>query len=285
MKRIPEKCIENPCPSCIAGDVAITTDGRGVVAARDVVVGDRIPGAGEGEWCEVVAAVRVADKGKVFGNFTDDHFVVAPADAPSGTHVVRASGTGAPSREADLVNIATTCPAARATSGELFTPLSTVFCKQLTWDEYLPLYGALMRIVAKTGGFWFDPSTYGSAPGARPGSPTGPPSSPALPGRLSWMERLPDICDTMRSCTARGARCSEFERLAGGWVRQYLPPAQYEQVRRSYPRLGDPDARRGNLLQDVDPRSSSSSDGQEGGRGAGGWRLLLLGPLLVGGLL
>ncbi|RNE96601.1 uncharacterized protein Tco025E_10097, partial [Trypanosoma conorhini] len=126
------------------------------------------------------------------------------------------------------------------------------------------------------------------------------PSSSSRPGCLSWMERLPDICDTMRSCTARGARCSEFEQLAGGWVRQYLPPAQYEQVRRSYPGLGDPDARRGNLLQDVDPhllRLSSSQKGESGedtvsqedsgrsGKGAGGWLALLLFSLLVGVLL
>ncbi|KEG07423.1 hypothetical protein DQ04_09851000 [Trypanosoma grayi] len=77
--RIDGTCFWISCPSCIAGDVDVTTGSRGAVAVRDVEVVDRIPGTQDGEWCQVVAAERMADNGTAFGNFTDDHFVVEPA--------------------------------------------------------------------------------------------------------------------------------------------------------------------------------------------------------------
>ncbi|EPY16445.1 hypothetical protein STCU_11256 [Strigomonas culicis] len=227
------ECTQVNC-SCVAGDARVEAAGRGTVAARDVVVGDALPGAAPGEWCRVVA-VAAAGRGVVHGDFTADHLVVGARG------VVAASGAGGGrARETDRVNIATACPAVRLASGALFTPLSTAFCaRPLDWRSYGALYAAIARVVARTGAFWFDPSVYVDGGG----------------GAVSWAAGLPAVCDAMTACAASGERCAAFEAAAARWIDAHVPAALRARVRRAYPRLGDAAAASGNLLADVRPRA------------------------------
>jgi hypothetical protein len=217
--------------SCIAGDVLLQTATRGLVAARDIQIGDRIPSIEDGEWCEVISADKVVSKGVAIGGFTADHLVVTQ-DAHRNVVTSGSRTTESSARHIDLVNIASSCPAAKTNDGDAFTPFSTVFCArtELSWSDYLVLYQSIMRIVEKTGAFWFNPKIY--APGYR--------------------TLLPDLCSTMLSCAANGDSCDRFEATVALWLEAYVPSQYQKIVLASYPNLGARGDRNGRMINDVD---------------------------------
>jgi len=259
------------CPACIAGDAEVVTTG-GMKAAREVTESDVLLD-GNGNGCAVVMVVNVSGNGTVYGNYTADHLVADGANAT----VVGPHGTrNMTPRTVDLVNIATTCPTVAAADGTYFSPISTVFCPQLTMTQYVSLYGALMRIMALTGTFWFDPSIYvrdvsrstvaANASGDDESmnnvtvalatvmlteNMTGNVSDAVMDGnepranvtlRALVDDRfveLPSVCAAMLNCVERSATCGTFEALAAQWMEKRLPQQYMAAVRAAFPSLGD----------------------------------------------
>lgn len=254
-------CVRSPPPPppppprrpCVAGDALITTH-RGTIAARDVVVGDILRGMDGKEACSVVASTHIAPSGTVYGSFTAEHFVVVKnAD---GTNLIKpqrdALQAAVPGRSMDLVNIATNCPAVQTADGQLFTPLSTVFCPSLTWSQYIPLYAGLLRMVAKTGGFWFDPITaYQDSSASSALYRRRDIKGNANAGPVSWQILLPSICDLMVACATDGSRCDDMEVLAASWIVTHVKGGHLAAVLAAYPNLGNTAAMSGTLSADI----------------------------------
>jgi len=247
----PSYVMEN-CFSCVAGDTEVLT-GRGIVAARDVTASDSLVGV-DGGSCAVVAVTKVTSNGTAHGQFTADHLV-----AQNNLSGVVAHGRVQEVRHVDLVNIATTCPLTATADGTYFTPISTVFCPQLSMTQYMRLYGAIMSIVAQTGTFWFDPSIYRIQPrerrltanatetwavfssvlrddeNATMGNATmGNVTSPVK----TSFDDLPAVCGAMLMCVTSSTTCDEFEQLATAWMVEQLPPTYMAAVRAAFPSLG-----------------------------------------------
>jgi len=206
------------------------------------------------EACSVVASTHIAPSGTVYGSFTAEHFVVVKnAD---GTNLIKpqrdALQAAVPGRSMDLVNIATNCPAVQTADGQLFTPLSTVFCPSLTWSQYIPLYAGLLRMVAKTGGFWFDPITaYQDSSASSALYRRRDIKGNANAGPVSWQILLPSICDLMVACATDGSRCDDMEVLAASWIVTHVKGGHLAAVLAAYPNLGNTAAMSGTLSADI----------------------------------
>ena len=173
-------------------------------------------------WCRVLS-VEAHGEGEVYGNFTDNHLLMA-----TGSGVVSQQGRYSTQRSVDLVNVATDCAVAVTTGGQLFTPLSSTFCgtdaslslsqyvvastfvklvcriasvshacdflrranagSSMSRCRYVTLYAAILRVAAKTGTFWFAPDTY-----TRTTNDSG------------WHSDLPPLCASMLACIASGS--------------------------------------------------------------------------------
>merc|ERR1712183_500189 len=93
------------------------------------------------------------------GNFTADHFVYNPK-----TKKVEENGKDDVLTATDKYDMISDCPLVEDESGKKFGPIDSDFCgskiKELSWKNYLLLHTAILRVVRKTGGYWFDSSSY-----------------------------------------------------------------------------------------------------------------------------
>jgi len=266
----------------VAGDTPLLTQ-RGTLAARDVVIGDQIAGAEVGQMCSVIAATKVSPNGTVLGSFTGDHYVIVKTADGSSNVVVPFSNTTSNStqqRMVDLVNIATSCASVQTADGAVFTPLSTVFCPSLTWDQYVPLYAGILRMVARTGAFWFDPSSAFQAAYSRLGGRNatfdegdGAPEA--------WQSGLPDICELMVACASSGDSCDDLEVVAARWIVKHVTDPNLKSVQESYPNLGNPSATSGTFSADIRGSKQSFPMLATIGAAVGGFVLIAVAVVVV----
>lgn len=211
--------------ACVACDMLVTEKNTGLVAVKDLMPGHSVRGvAGRGfsqaaVWCDVKASVHNGH-GRLQGNFTASHFLVDSEGA------IVPHGDNAQPRQGALCDLVTDCPAVYAEDQRLFTPYSSDFCnRSLQWSEYIRLHAAILRVVARTGTFWFSPLNYGMN------------SSNASDNR--WIETLPPLCEGLLDCTINGA-CNDFEQEASQLVHQHLKLEFRLIVLDKYPFLGTP---------------------------------------------
>jgi len=220
------------------------------VAARDVTASDSLVGV-DGGSCAVVTVTNVTSNGTARGQFTADHLVAFKNLSGVAPH-----GRLEEERHVDLVNIATTCPLTATADGTYFTPISTVFCPQMSMAQYMRLYGAIMAIVSRTGTFWFDPSIYRIQPREREStlnatearlilssmSPSDVNENVTVENATAPVETsfddLPAVCGAMLMCVTSAQDCGDFEQLAMTWMEEQLPPTYMAAVRAAFPSLG-----------------------------------------------
>lgn len=186
--------------SCMSGETGLIQkiaedDTTKVTKLKELKKGDVIKGLGkemESKDCQVVA-VGTFGRGELYGNYTSDHFIFNPSNDAIEQHGITDDAI-----IDDKYEILTTCPLGVDEVGTKFTPIDSDFCgrsmKQISWKEYLLLHRAILRVVRKTGGYWFNGATY------------------------SDMNKLHEyssvLCKTMLDCMKDSADCEEFERAS-----------------------------------------------------------------------
>merc|ERR1712038_1738729 len=172
--------VPSPAPSsCMAGKTGVSLlpsdaekglvrssppkigNNRKITKVRDLQVNDIILGLDESKKlkeCQV-EAVGSFGFGPVYGNYTDDHFVLNPSTGNIEVHGKKGNAV-----VEDKYIVLTSCPIGLDESGIGFTPFDSDFfgdlTKDLTWGDYLLLHTAILRVVRETGTFWFDGSSY-----------------------------------------------------------------------------------------------------------------------------
>ena len=152
------------------------TAGRGRESAvtnvpiRDLAPGDRIRGRGnlEETTC-TVEAVGSFGSGPVYGNYTNDHFVL-----DRGSNNVKAHGQCGPWTHKEKFGLLTDCPLGLDESETGFAPIDGDFCgaarSELSWTDYLALLASILRVVRASGGYLFAGGSYVDVATARGGS-------------------------------------------------------------------------------------------------------------------
>ncbi len=132
-----------------------------ITKVRDLQVDNIILGLDESKQVKEcrVEAVGSFGFGPVYGNYTDDHFVLNPT-----TGDVEVHGKKGDAKVEDKYIVLTSCPLGLDESGIGFTPFDSDFfgdlTKDLTWKDYLLLHTAILRVVRETGTFWFNGDSY-----------------------------------------------------------------------------------------------------------------------------
>lgn len=196
----PPRPTPNGDSSCMSGETGLIQkiaddDTTKVTKLKQLKKGDVIKGFGkdmESKDCQVVA-VGTFGRGELYGNYTSDHFIFNPSNDAIEQHGITDDAI-----VDDKYEILTTCPLGVDEVGTKFTPIDSDFCgrsmKQISWKEYLLLHRAILRVVRKTGGYWFNGATY------------------------SDMNKLHEyssvLCKTMLDCMKDSTECEEFERAS-----------------------------------------------------------------------
>eukprot|EP00397_Hematodinium_sp_SG-2012_P008652 GEMP01008718.1.p1 GENE.GEMP01008718.1~~GEMP01008718.1.p1 ORF type:complete len:940 (+),score=171.99 GEMP01008718.1:42-2861(+) len=217
-------------PGCVGGTMKVTFANRTDVTVANLQVNDTLLGADGVEVrpnanCRVLAVNRVADRAPTLNGFTPDHFVLDKA-----THMVvpYENSTGMVSSAAvePIYTLATTCDLVRNANGDMFTPLSTQFCRRdLKLPTYVKLMDTIINAMKTLGAFWFDLDIYQDN------------SNAAIP---RWMDQLPTLCEVMIKCV-EDDECMEFELVSSSFIRDHVREAEREYVLALLPRLGEPD--------------------------------------------
>jgi len=186
--------------SCMSGETGLIQkmtedDTTKVTKLKELKKGDVIKGFGkdmEPKNCQVLA-VGTFGRGELYGNYTSDHFIFNPLNDAIEQH-----GKTDDAIEDDKYEILTTCPLGVDEVGTKFTPIDSDFCgrsiKQISWKEYLLLHRAILRVVRKTGGYWFHGGTYSDI------------------NKLHQYSSI--LCKTMLDCMKDSRECEEFERAS-----------------------------------------------------------------------
>lgn len=194
---------------------------KGFVPISQLAKGDVIRGVmgskQRSAWCNVEAVFLVAQgqNQTTYDGFTADHMVV--------DKTVHRYGNKGQKTQGPVYSLSTDCDAASNSAGQLFTPISTTFCPhELTWSEYLFLIGAIRRITARTGNFWFDLNAYHDNDTA------------SVP---RWVDQLPALCEELLHCAKKG-ECQKFEFVTEKFVHEHLNTKFVKTVDRAFPNLG-----------------------------------------------
>lgn len=185
---------------------------------RDLDVGDVIEGLDENMEPAIcsVEAVGHFGTGVVFGNYTQNHFVLDPSD-----RVVRPNGDHGEIERADLHTVLTSCPVGVDESGVGFTAFAeTLFGDQaLGWSDYVLIHKSIVNIVREVGPFVFYPSTYTS------------------------MKRVNKythkLYKTMLICAKNPDKCDAFEEAAVNLVENALTKKAKKMIKSGFGKLGD----------------------------------------------
>lgn len=167
-----------------------------VTKLKELKKGDFIQGYGKDmeykKDCRVLTIGQFG-RGELYGNYTSDHFIFNPSD-----QVIEQHGDSHDAVVDDKYEILTTCPLGVDEVGTRFTPIDSDFCgrsmKEMSWKEYLLLHRAILRVVRKTGGYWFNGATYLDM------------------NKLHEYSSV--LCKTMLDCMKDSEECGEFERAS-----------------------------------------------------------------------
>lgn len=229
--------------SCMSGETGLIQkmpenhdDTTKVTKLKELKKGDVIKGFGkdmESKNCQVLA-VGAFGRGELYGNYTSDHFIFNPLN-----NAIEQHGKTDDVIVDDKYEILTTCPLGVDEVGTKFTPIDSDFCgrkmAQISWKEYLLLHRAIVRVVRKTGGYWFNGATY------------------------SDMNKLhkysSPLCKTMLDCMKDSTECEEFERNSIFFIENALTDKMRRRTYSLFGADGMPDKSR-RILGDGDSLSS-----------------------------
>lgn len=189
------------------------------VAVTELAVGDTIEGldADKQPALCTVEAVGQFGHGALFGNFTEDHFVLDPA-----TGGIKQHGAVGNRTVEDKYELMTSCPVGLDEAGTGFTPMDGDLCGQSTaemdWSDYLLIHASMLRIVRATGGYWFSASAYSDFDAV--------------------VKHGPELCAAMLACAGEGVECDELERISALFVNHYLTTDAREATRTGMPGVG-----------------------------------------------
>ena len=215
-------------PSCMSGNTGTfkatpvensSTGGieRTVTIVKELAVGDTIEGldADKQPALCTVEAIGMFGHGPLYGNYTEDHFVLDPATG----NVTQHGAVGNRTVE-DKYEVITSCPVGLDEAGTGFTPMDGDFCGKTTsemgWSDYLLIHASMLRIVRATGGYWFSASAYSDFE--------------------SVVQHGPELCAAMLACAGDGIECDELERISTLFVDNYLADDAREATLKWMPR-------------------------------------------------
>ena len=190
---------------------------RTVTIVKELAVGDKIEGldADKQPALCTVEAVGMFGFGALYGNYTEDHFVLDPATGD----VVQHGAVGKRTDE-DKYEVLTSCPVALDEAGTGFTPMDGDFCgkstSEMSWSKYLLIHASMLRIVRATGGYWFSASAYRDFDSVK--------------------QHGPELCAAMLACAGEQSECDELERISTLFVDNYLSDDAREATLTSMPR-------------------------------------------------
>ena len=193
---------------------------RTVTIVKELAVGDTIEGLDAGKQSALctVEAIGNFGHGVLYGNYTEDHFVLDPTTG----NVTQHGAVGNRTVE-DRYDVMTSCPVGLDEAGTGFTPLDGGFCgnstSEMGWSDYLLIHASMLRIVRATGGYWFSASAY---------SDLG-----------SVMQHGPEICAAMLACAGAGTECNELERISTLCIDSYLTDDAREASHKGMPAVGE----------------------------------------------
>jgi len=192
-----------------------------VTRLTDLKVGDKIHGYDETMQLSTcsVEAIGEFGFGPLYGNYTDDHFILN-----SSTGMIEEHGS-LPSdicTKGKKYQILTDCPLGVDESGIKFTPIDSDFCgkrmKEMSWKDYVLLHKGILRIVRATGGFWFSISSYTD---------------------MEAVERhAPPVCASMLKCMKDSKDCKHFEKNSIVFIDNTLSEFSKAIVKDVFPNIG-----------------------------------------------
>lgn len=212
---------------CISGDMLVQVKNHGAMMVKYLEPGMLIMGSdsqNQDSWCTIADVVFVGE-GDLYGDFTDGHLLVKSEGTIEANGIVEAKHFGA------RYSIFTDCPVMKNSNGVKFTPLAETFCgqREMTWDEYLAIWGSINQVVQDTGTFWFHlDSTFTSC------------NDQSSCGEETWQEALPAICDAMLACATlkTDAACDGFETKAQVFFANHVQEDANQEITNSYTNLG-----------------------------------------------
>lgn len=152
--------------------------------------------------CEV-HAIGQFGVGKLYGNYTDDHYIFNHITGNIEEHGITSSDQMTIEQKFEIFS---SCPLLLDESGTKFTAIDSDFCgketKSMSWSDYLLIHQAILRVVHETGGFWFSGSTYVD---------------------FSEVKKIgPTICSAMLNCMKDHDDCETMEREAISFIENVL---------------------------------------------------------------
>ena len=194
---------------------------RTVAIVKELAVGDTIEGldADKRPALCTVEAIGQFGHGALYGNYTEDHFMLDPATG----NIMQHGAVGNRTME-DKYDVMTSCPVALDEAGSGFTPMDGDFCGKNTskmgWSNYLLIHASMLRIVRATGAYWLSASAYRDFD--------------------SVMQHGPELCAAMLACAGAGAECNELERISALFINSdYLTDDARNATMKGMPGLGE----------------------------------------------
>jgi hypothetical protein len=211
--------------SCIDGQMTVPTPNNGDVQVSSLQVNDIILGTNANNsqraQCKVLAVYPVNSSATTYGGFTADHLIVQKGGA-----VVSVAGQSGLKNTGTIYTLMTDCDATYNSNGDLFTPISSAFCPELPWTDYLLVMAAIRAVLAKTGSFWFNLDVYYD--------------NPQDPNYPAFLRALPEICNQTLQCT-KYENCQKFENTFSQFVNLHLKSTELRVVHKAFPNLGSSD--------------------------------------------
>ena len=216
-------CMSGNTGTFKASPVENSTGGfkRTVAIVKELAVGDRIEGldADKRPALCTVEAIGQFGHGALYGNYTEDHFMLDPATG----NIMQHGAIGNRTVE-DKYDMMTSCPVALDEAGSGFTPMDGGFCGKNTskmgWSDYLLIHASMLRIVRATGAYWFSASAYRDF--------------------ASVAQHGPELCAAMLACAGAGAECNELERISALFINSdYLTDDARNATMKGMPGLGE----------------------------------------------
>lgn len=217
-------------PSCMSGNTRVQVEADigdqsneapvpGFKIVRDLLVGDKIQGLDKNMIPSTCTVEAVGDfgTGPVFGNYTEDHFIL---DKFGG--VVFPNGANGSREIIDKYAVLTSCPVGVDESGIGFTALASIFLgtEPLEWSDYVLIHEAIVEIVRNVGPFVFSPLSYTSMDKVK--------------------KYTAQLYRTMLKCSKNHNDCSAFEIAAKKMVDNSFTKESKKKVKAGFANFGNP---------------------------------------------
>jgi len=186
---------------------------------RNLAVGDTIRGLDKDKNpadCSVEAIGKFGDNRTVYGNYTDDHYILDPLN----TNTVLPTGNSGVVSQIDVYAVLTSCPVGLDESGVGFTPFDSDFFgyEAVSWSDYILVHQKILDIVKVVGPFVFSSKTYTS------------------------MEEVGAYTNafyhTLLVCAKDSKSCDDFEKVSLELVEMSMTDEARAKVHTAFPDLG-----------------------------------------------